>query len=271
MEIKRNYLRNIYDKVEEDDIVRNGIPPEDAEKASKAWGEDNEELTKLLENCIKRGIPTLACCAGHIEEENPDPYIVFQANNQVALELATLISDDESCEELFFWLTPWGIPGISIHAEMEKRNDFFKKLNNYLIDNDRKDKIEDKEKFEIFANIVKKSKAGNKFYYTSKTREYSIGRLSENYERKTCNNIQETLAEIPDRVPEQISKYIENYKKEEEQARAKYLKQLKKENSNYVKKMIGKFSVSFSSILDIKNRFNNLIKDKEEKEEDKTK
>lgn len=50
------------------------IPIEMAEEAGRVYGEGRETLSNLITYCVKNGIRTFACCAGHEQEDEKGSY-----------------------------------------------------------------------------------------------------------------------------------------------------------------------------------------------------
>ena len=66
------------------------IPEELFEKAAKDFSEGNKELEDLLLYCFRNNIKTIACCAGH-KENNSFPYISFKINDKTFKPILRMI------------------------------------------------------------------------------------------------------------------------------------------------------------------------------------
>lgn len=67
------------------------IPKDEIEKYASVFGEGSKELTDLLRYCFQNDIKTLACCKGHEDRKECDPYIVFLPDEELSMYLCELI------------------------------------------------------------------------------------------------------------------------------------------------------------------------------------
>lgn len=73
------------------------IPKEDAKEAAKAYWEWYKPLTDFLEICIRNGIATTACCAGH--KENDESYVSFDISDERTKKLVEFLVENKiGCE-----------------------------------------------------------------------------------------------------------------------------------------------------------------------------
>ncbi len=181
------------------EFVNNGLvddrkpPKKRAREIAEIWGEEYEPLINVLELCIKNGIGTLACCAGHEEKAWPHPYILFKADNSLAYNILERMKDDNTIKYISIVRhKEFHVPVYALYGIYELREEFFNKINAYIQeytkDNKRNTKITGINKLNKiykrnYANesLLKKilflcnSKYFNKMIkYTPKTKTYSF-------------------------------------------------------------------------------------------------
>lgn len=121
-------------------------PKKRAREIAEIWGEDYEPLINVLELCIKNDVGTLACCAGHENDEIPDSYILFKADNKVSYYILECMSKDPVTDAITIDRNPISkTPSFSVHAKYEDRETFFNRIyaciQEYLRENTRNNKI----------------------------------------------------------------------------------------------------------------------------------
>lgn len=114
-------------------VVTTSIPPELYEKAAKDFSEGNENLEKLLLNCFKNNIKTLASCAGHKDEPNKrdtNPYMLFEFCDQNIETIEKILEkfQDNPNVEIEFKNFPGERPQFQIEGKKEFADDMFKDI-----------------------------------------------------------------------------------------------------------------------------------------------
>lgn len=105
------------------------IPKEDAKRAAEVFGEWYKPLTDFLEICIENWIRTVACCAGH--SENDYSYIMFDISDQRTKELTEFVVKHRLADEIdinkikLLWFE---MCRLSMTVPMNKRDGFYETL-----------------------------------------------------------------------------------------------------------------------------------------------
>ena len=119
------------------------VPKEDARRAAEAWGEGYEPLIDFLETCIEHDIQTFACCSGH--EEGDISYVLLDASDDKALELAQFIIENQLTDEIVLLKNDdTGKVFLNINTSMDNRERFYNACIEHIKE-DRKREKEDNE------------------------------------------------------------------------------------------------------------------------------
>jgi hypothetical protein len=118
------------------------VPKDEARLAAIEWGEGCKSLTNLIEHSIMEGFQTLACCSGH--KKGDKAYIMFKSKSKEMEQLIALMFNEEICMEIDFSLNQYfeDFPMVIFRGSYENREEFFSKIDEYILDKDREAKVD---------------------------------------------------------------------------------------------------------------------------------
>ena len=121
-------MKKIKTFVNDGKVYYKAVQKKDAIQAAEAWGEGFDPLISLLETCIKNGITTMACCAGHIRNDSvlQSPYIVFEDQHDITNYLLEKMLEEESLDNVLISRNKMtNTPSVAFYGSYQNKRDFF--------------------------------------------------------------------------------------------------------------------------------------------------
>jgi len=130
-------MKKIKKFVNDGKVYYEKVQKRDAVQAAEAWGEGFDPLIALLETCIKNGITTMACCAGHIRDDSiiQMPYIFFEDQHGITDYLLEQMLKEQSLDEVLISRNKTtNNPSVTFYGFYQNRKDFFTNMLQYVHD-----------------------------------------------------------------------------------------------------------------------------------------
>lgn len=130
-------MKKIKKFVNDGDVYYKKAHKKDAVQAAEVWGEGFDPLIALLETCIKNGITTMACCAGHLSDGviHDMPYIYFEDQHGITDYLLERMVKEPSLYSVVIGRNFINNnPSVSFHSYYQYRREFFTNMLGYVQD-----------------------------------------------------------------------------------------------------------------------------------------
>ena len=130
-------MKKIKKFVNDGKVYYEKVQKRDAIQAAEAWGEGFDPLIALLETCIKNGITTMSCCAGHIRDDSifQTPYIFFEYQPGITDYLLEQMLKEQCLDEVLISRNKTtNNPSVTFYGFYQSRRNFFTNMLQYIPD-----------------------------------------------------------------------------------------------------------------------------------------